>query len=71
MALSWTKNDNRLTTLAAWGRRSVALRLSTITFMIVPHPTPNVAPSTYRNAFLHEVIAAVDEATGVVEVQLT
>jgi hypothetical protein len=29
-----------------------------------------VAPSPDRNAFLHEVIAAVDEAAGVLEVQL-
>jgi hypothetical protein len=33
-------------------------------------PIPDVAPSPDRNAFLHEVIAAVDEAAGVLEVQL-
>jgi energy-coupling factor transporter ATP-binding protein EcfA2 len=33
-------------------------------------PIPDVAPSPDRNAFLHEVIAAVDEAAGVLDVQL-
>ncbi|HKS81793.1 MAG TPA: hypothetical protein VJR23_09840 [Candidatus Acidoferrales bacterium] len=33
-------------------------------------PIPDVAPSPDRNAFLHEVIAAVDEAASVLEVQL-
>jgi hypothetical protein len=34
-------------------------------------PIPDVAPSPDRNAFLHEVIAVVDDAAGVLEVQLT
>ena len=33
-------------------------------------PIPDVAPSPDRNAFLHEVIAAVDEAAAALEVQL-
>ncbi|HLG94722.1 MAG TPA: hypothetical protein VKX49_00270 [Bryobacteraceae bacterium] len=33
-------------------------------------PIPDVAPSPDRNAFLHEVIAAVDEAASVLKVQL-
>ena len=33
-------------------------------------PVPDVAPSLDRNAFLHEVIAAVDEAAATLEVQL-
>ena len=33
-------------------------------------PIPNVAPSPDRNAFLHEVIALVDDAAAVLEVQL-
>jgi len=33
-------------------------------------PVPNVAPSPDRNAFLHEIIALVDEAALVLEVQL-
>ena len=34
-------------------------------------PVPDVAPSPDRNAFLHEVIAVVNEAASVMEVQLT
>jgi hypothetical protein len=33
-------------------------------------PVPDVAPSPDRNAFLHEVIALVDEAAATLEVQL-
>jgi hypothetical protein len=33
-------------------------------------PIPDVAPSPDRNAFLHEVIATVDETARVLEVQL-
>jgi hypothetical protein len=33
-------------------------------------PVPNVAPSLDRNAFLHEVIALVDEAAATLEVKL-